>query len=155
MESLTQWWTQSGPFFPKSGQFVLIFKRSRGGLPLLLNCNAVSVAEYASISLNMTKCTWKCFNKLFWLCQGSEYAWSSYMIIDRLLKMPLVLNKPGFWIWHGRICKGYTEFRMCLIMAPYALITPEYASVCLNVPQYAWTWLNIAKCPWICLKMLE
>ena len=42
-------------------------------------------------------------HKLFWLCQGSEYAWSSYMF-DRLLKMSWVLNVPGFWIWHGCIC---------------------------------------------------
>ena len=40
-------------------------------------------------------------------------------------------------IWQGCICKCYAEFRICLIMALYASIMPEYASVYLNVPQYA------------------
>ena len=52
---------------------------------------------------------------------------------------PRVLNKPGFWIWHGCLRKGYSEFQICLIMAPYASIKPEQASICLNVPEYAWT----------------
>ena len=137
--------TQSGPFFQKSGNF------------FLPSCAPVSVAEYASIFLNMPKYPWKWLNKLLWLCQGSEYASSSYMF-GRLLKMPSVLNKPEFWIWHGCICKGYGEFWICLIMAPYPSITLEYASIYLNVPQYAWTWLNIPEClwmyeyPWICLN---
>ena len=103
--------TQSGPFFPKSGNF------------LLPSWTPVSVAEYASISLNMSKYPWKWLNKLFWPYQGSEYACSSYMF-GIILKMPSVLNKPGFWTWHGCICKGYTEFRICLILAPYVSITP-------------------------------
>ena len=61
--------------------------------------------------------------------------------------MPQVLNDPGFRIWHGCICKSYAEFRIFLIMTPYASVTPEYASICLNVPQYVSTWLNIAECP--------
>ena len=60
------------------------------------------MAEYASVSLNMSKYPWKCLNKLFWQWQGSEYAWSSYMF-NRFLKMPCVLNKPEIWIWHGCI----------------------------------------------------
>ena len=92
------------------------------------------------VSLNVSKYPLKCLNKLFWLYQGSEYAWSSYMF-NRLLKMPRVLNKARFWIWfYGCICKGYAEFRICLIMAPYASMTPEYASLCLNTLQYVWTW---------------
>ena len=143
-----------GSFVSKIRTLFSIFKKGRGGLSLLLSCASMSVAEYTSISLNIPKYSRKCFNKLFWLRLGSEYAWSSYML-ERLLKMSLVLNKPGFWIWHGHICKGYAEFRICLIMAPNASLMPEYASVYLNIPQYAWTWLNIAECPWIYLKMPE
>ena len=77
-----------------------------------------------------------------WICM------SSYRF-DRLLKMPPVLNKPGFWIWHGCIYKGYAEFRIYLIMASYTSITPEYTSIWPNTPQYTWTWLNIPECPWI------
>ena len=95
----------------------------------------------------MPKYPWKWLNKLFWLCQGSEYACSSYMF-DRLLKMPPVL-KAGFWIWHGCICKCYAVFWICLIMAQYASITPQYASICFNVPQYTWTWLNILERSWM------
>ena len=114
---LKQRWTQSGNFFPKSGHFFSISKKGQEAAPLRTICAPLSVAEYASIWLNMLKHLRKCLNKLFWLCQDSEYAWSSCMF-DRLLKMPWVLNKLGFWIWHGCICKGYAEFRICLIIAP-------------------------------------
>ena len=99
-------------------------------------------AEYAFLCLNLSKYPWKCLNELLWLCLGSEYAWSSYMF-DKLLKMLVVLNKPGIWIWHACVFKGYAGFRMCLIMDPYSSIMPKYASICLNVTQYAWAWLNI------------
>ena len=100
----------------------------------LSGCMPVSVAENVSISLTLPKYPWKWLNKLFWLCQSSKYTFSSYMF-GRCLKMPPVLNKSGFWIWHGCICKGYAEFLICLIMTSYASIMPEYASLCLNVPQ--------------------
>ena len=73
-------------------------------------------------------------------------------MFDRLFRMPQVLNKPGFWIWHGCIWKGYVDFGILLIMSPYASIMP---TICPNIPQYAWTWLNIAECPWICYKNPE
>ena len=82
----------------------------------------VSVAKYASTFLNIPQHLWKCLNKMFWFCQGSKHAWLSYMF-DKLLKMP----QPEFWIWHGCICKGYTEFQICLIMAPYTSVMPENA----------------------------
>ena len=131
MENLTQWWTQSRRFFPKSGHFFWFSKRAGETSLLLPSCAPVSVAEYA----------WKCLNNLFRLCQGTEYTWSSYKF-DLLLKMPPVLNKTGFWIW-----QGYTEFLICQIMAPYTSVMTEYASVCFNVSHYAWTWLNIAEYP--------
>ena len=141
-------------FLSKIRALFPIFKKDRVDFPSPPSCAPVSVAEYTSISLSMPKYPWKCLNRLLWLCQGSEYAWSSFMF-DRLLKMPRVLNKPGFWLWHVCICKGYAEFRIRLIVAPYVSIMPGYASVCLNVPQYAWTWRNISECPWMCLKMPE
>ena len=95
-----------------------IFKAGREGLPSPPGCAPLCVAEYVSISLNVRKYLWKGLNKLFWLFQGSEYAWS-WDMFDRLLKMTQVLNKPGFWIWHGGICRGYAELRIYLIMALY------------------------------------
>ena len=107
MENLTPKLTQSGPFFQNQDTF-LIFKKGRGDLPFSPGC--VSVSGWICIkSLNMPKYLWKYLDRLFWLCQCSEYAWSSYMF-DRLLKMPLIGNVPGFWVWHGCICKGYIEF---------------------------------------------
>ena len=50
-------------------------------------------AEYASISLSIPKCPWKCSNKPFGLCQGSWYTWSFHMAY-RLLKMPRVWSMP-------------------------------------------------------------
>ena len=83
IENLTQRWTQSGSFFLKSALYS-ISKKGREGLPSPPSCTPVSLSEYASISLNISECPWKCLNKLFWLWQGSEYVWSSYMF-NRLL----------------------------------------------------------------------
>ena len=69
------------------------FQRVQGRPPLFpISCAPVSVTEYAPVSLNMTKYPWECLIKQFLLCQGSEYAWSSY-IFHRFLNMPRVLNK--------------------------------------------------------------
>ena len=111
------------------------------------------VAEFASISQNIAKHTWNCLNKLVWLCQGSKYAWSSYMF-DRILDISHVLNTPWLWIWHSSICKCYKELSICLNMAQYPIHLPKNTSCCLSVPQYAWTCWNIAECPWQCLNKL-
>ena len=65
-----------------------------------------------------------------------------------------VLNKPGFWIWYGCICKGYAEFWICLIMAPYASVMPEYALVSLNMPEHGWVFMNVPDYAWKCLNKL-
>ena len=102
----------------------------------------------------MPKYPWKCLNKLFCLCQGSEYAWSSYMF-DRLLKMPQTLNKLGFWIRHSCICKRYAEFRMSdygsihLNNSWICLIMPYRPSICLNMTDYCWMSLNMPENAWI------
>ena len=138
-------------FLSKIRTFFSIFIKGTETSPLLSSCAPVSVAEYASISLNMPKYPWICLNKLFWLCQGPEYACSSYMF-ERLLKMPPVLNKPGFWIWHGFIWKGYAEFIICLIIW---LHRPQHALIMfLNMPEHDWILLNVPECPWKCLNKL-
>ena len=144
-ENFTRRWTQPGLFFPKSENCFQFSKRANETSPLLPSCVPVSLANYASISLNMSKYSWKYLNKLFWLCQRSGYTWSSYMF-DRLSKKPRVLNKSGFWIRHHCICKGYVEFQIYLIMALNASVIPEYALICLNVPQYTWACLDKLFC---------
>ena len=66
-----------------------IIKKGKRRLPLLSSpsCAPLSVTEYVSIPLNIPKYPWECLNKLSWLCQGSEYDWSSDMF-NILLKMP-------------------------------------------------------------------
>ena len=118
--------------------FFRFSKKAGESSPLLLSCVPVSVADYASISLNMPENPWKCLNKLFWLCQDSEHAWSSYMF-DRLLEMP-VLNKQGSE--YGTFVYA-RDTQICRFPN-----MPEYASICLNVHQYALAKLNIAECPW-------
>ena len=158
-------WTQSGFFFFQNQDIFFYFQNRAGeASPFPPSSTPVSVAEYALISLKIPKYPWECLNKLFWLCQGSEYTWLSY-IFDRLLKMYQVLNVAGFWIWHGCICRGYTQFWICLNIAQYASIMSEYASIMpgytlmslnmpehgwilLNVPEFAWKWLN--KLFWLC-----
>ena len=76
---------------------------------------------------------------ILWLRWGSEYTWSSDMF-DWLLKMRRILNGLEFWSWHGCICKGYTEFSICLNMAQYDSVTTENVLISLNMPEN--TWMN-------------
>ena len=55
MKNLTQRWTQSGPFFQKSGHFFRFSKRAGETSPITPICASVSVAEYESASLNILK----------------------------------------------------------------------------------------------------
>ena len=112
MANLTIKWIKSLPFFQNQSMFFYFL------------LSPVSVDEYASIFLNISKHSLKWLNKLFWLCQDSEYTWSSYLF-NKLLKIPRFLNMPEFWIWHGCICQCYTEFWICLNMAQYVSIIPE------------------------------
>ena len=114
-----------------------ILKKVKGRLPP--RCLVAGLRMW----MNMYQCLWIFINILkkacmFWLCRGSEYTWSSHML-GRLLKMPQVLNVSELWIWHGCICKNYTEFSIFLNMAKYASQMPENAStswcppICLNI----------------------
>ena len=81
-----------------------------------------------------------------------------------VLNMPLVLNLPKFWIYHGseyasgfkytrifniqdsRICQGYAGFRICL----------NNSWICLfmsSVSEYAWIYWNMHECAYICLNV--
>ena len=117
-------------------------------------CASVSVTEYASMYLNIHEYPWKCLNKLFWLCQGSAYAWSSYMF-DKILKLLWVLNNQGYWIWDRCVFHHYAKFRMPyfgsirLNNAYVCLDMFKYPSLCLSMAEYCWTFLNIPENPWI------
>ena len=141
-------------FLSKNRTLFPIFKKCRGGLPSLHQFRAcecgwicINISEYLWIIL------WKSLNKLFWLCQGSEYARSSYMF-DRLLKMPRVLNKPGFCIWHGCISKGYAEFGIWLHTPQLCPNIPEFTLLSLNSPENNWIFLNFTEYVWKCLNKL-
>ena len=97
------------------------------------------MAEYASISMNIPKYPWKCSNNLFWPCQGSEYARSSNMF-DRFLKILWVPNIPGFWVWHGCLCKDYIEFWICRNMSPYTLMS-------LSMSEHGWIMVDVPGIP--------
>ena len=87
MENKTQRWTQSGPLFPKSWHFFVFSIKSRV---------EQSQCQSRWICINIPEClkySWKCLNKLFWLCQGSQYT-SSSEIFDKVLNMPQALNMP-------------------------------------------------------------
>ena len=58
---------------------------------------SLNVTEHDWVLLNVPKDTWKCLNKLFWLCQGSHYASSSW-IFEKVSNMLQKLNVPEFWI---------------------------------------------------------
>ena len=120
----------SQPFFPESGNF------------FLPSCAPVNVAEYASVSLNMLKYPWKWLNELFWICQGFKYAYSSYMF-GRLLKMPPVLSKPRFWIWHGCV---FEYVWLWLHTLQERLNMPQCALMSFNVREPGWIFLNVPEC---------
>ena len=70
-------------------------------------------------------------------------------MFDKFLKMPQVINNPGFSIWHCCICKRYREFWIRLIITPYTSILPEYSSMSFNMPQYGWILFNVLEYDWI------
>ena len=87
--------------------------------------------QYPWISLNIFKKSWI-------YCSNYARALKNQIILHvrQTLNMLGALNKPGFQIWDGCICKGYPEFRICLVMLSYALIMPEYGLICLNMPKH-------------------
>ena len=127
---------QSGSFFPKSGHFFWFSKRAGEASPLPFSFTPrvwLNMYQYPWISPNILENAWiNC-----WLCQGSEYARSSDMF-DKLLKVAWVLNKP----------KGCAEFQICLIMAPYTSIMPEYALMFLNMFEHDWILLTAPEYAW-------
>ena len=120
-------------FFPKTG------------LPLHSGWVPVRVVKYASTSLTIHKYPWKYLNKLFYARALNMLDYLT--MFDRLLKMPWVLNAPGFWIWHGYY-KGYTEFWTWVNMAQYASIIPEYTLMSHNVSENCWILLNVPEYTW-------
>ena len=93
--------------------------------------------------------TWKVFCKML-----------QSQMFGRVVNMPLVLNKSGFWIclWFW-ICQSsflnVPRFWICrfLNIPGYTWISPKYAwlylnmsecvCICLNIPQYGWICLNL------------
>ena len=145
MENLNQKRIQSGPCFPpKPGHFFCqkMYERS---LPTSASCMPLSLAEYASVSLNIPKYSWKYLNKLFWLCLSSECARSSYVWqafedasdskCTKVLKIA---------------CKGYSVFKMsdkiCLAHRWHNM--PQYALISLSIKD-DWMLLIVAKYAWI------
>ena len=98
-------------FLSKIKTLSSIFKKSSQSLPSCSSCACVNVAEYAFPEIS--EYPWKCLNKLFSLCHGSEYAWSSYMF-KRLLKMLQVQNMLEILIWHVRVTQNSEYVRMWL-----------------------------------------
>ena len=49
---------------------------------------------------------------------------------------------------NGCIPKGYTEIQICLNMAQYVSIMPEYALMSLNIAEHGWILLNDPEYAW-------
>ena len=111
-------------------------------LPALPSPSYILIARLW-VWLNMHQYPWICLNILAnaWI-NCSDYAralnihdqWSSYRF-DRLFKMPRALNKTGFCKWHNylRVTQSSKYIWIFLIMAPYTLLMPKYASISLNI----------------------
>ena len=118
VENVTQRWTPTGPFFPKSGCFFFFSKTSRGGLPspqtvhlwmwqnmhqypwMSLNIleNAwINCSDYARTltMLDHVSCStgfWRCLG--FKMCQSSEYGTVVYVRVTQISEC--------HWIWFSR-----------------------------------------------------
>ena len=69
-----------------------------------------------------------------------------FWICQCFLNMPLVLNLPMFWIYQG---SEYVRVHRVLKMSEYAwLCLAKYAWICLNMLEYAWICLNLSE-PWM------
>ena len=116
--------------FSKIRAFFLQFSKTdrRAPPPPLLkpSCAPVSVAEYASISLNIPKYPWKCLNN--------------------------VLTMPEFWIWPIILQIQYVFEDASCSKCVRVLNMSEYGSIYLS---NAWIFLNITYCPSIWLSMAE
>ena len=122
----------NGKINPKMGFNEDLSQRVREASPLPPNCASVGVAEYASVSLNMSKYCWKCLNKLFWRCQCSEYGTIVYARFTQ--------SSEYVWLWL------HTP-QQCLNM-------PQYALMSLSVPEHGWILLNVFECAWKYLNKL-
>ena len=144
MENLPKRWTQSEPFCPKSEHF-RFSKRAGKDTLLPLSCTSVSMAEYASIFMNMNKYPWKCLNKLLTMPELWIHLiiWHVRQTFEDAsgCKWAVVLNMA--WLLMQRLC------RVPNITHDGSLpsIMPEDASKYLNLPQYTSTWPNITECP--------
>ena len=142
MESLTQRWSQSGSFFPKSGHIFQFSKMTGEASPFLPSWAHVNVAEYASISLNMSKYPWKCLIKLFWLSQSSEYSWSSHvrqafearMYMQGLRRVPNISDNGFIRLYNAKLCHNIPKCSsICLSMAKKAVLTVPGFSICRDI----------------------
>ena len=136
MQNLTQRWTPIGSF--SKIRTLFYFQKSAGG----------ALPQYPPISLNILE-----NGKLFWLCQGCEYAWSSYMF-HRILKILGGSRCARVLKWHSFIFKGHTEAWIWSNMVQCASIMPHYALISLTVPEYGWILLNVPEFAWKCLNKL-
>ena len=117
MENLTQRWTKSGYFFPKSMYFFYFHKRAVEitSSPLVARLRAwLNIHQYPWISPNIL-----------------ENAWMSVFYV-RVLNMPDYFTcLTVFWMWHGSICKGYTDLRNMS-----KLNMPQYTLMSLSMPEH-------------------
>ena len=138
MENLANHGRNQGFSFQNQGNFFSNFKKGRETSPEWLRM-------HRSLCLIILENAW---------INCSEYA-SVLSMHDPLTYLTGFWRCLRFWIWYVCRCKGYRKFWICLVMAPYALVMSEYASICLNAPQYAWTWLNMVEWPRAWLKIPE
>ena len=134
MGNLIQRWTHNhGLLFSKSDSFFRFSKKGSEGLPPSPPCcTHVSMDEYASIYLNIPKCSWNAC-MLFWLCP------SALSMPGHLTCLTGFWRCLGFWMCQKSeydtvvYARVYTEFWICLNI-PQNM--PEYALMSANMPDH-------------------
>ena len=129
-------------FFPK--HFFWFSKKGRGGLPFTPSCAPVGVAEYALITLSITKYPLKMLEKTVLIMPG---LWI-YLII---LRVPQAFEDA----WGSKCARVLNMMRLYMQGLHRILNITEYASMYqhLNLPRYALKTLNVAEYFWKSLKM--
>ena len=116
------------------------------------SCTPVSVADYASISLNILENAWaNCSDwaRTLKICLIILYVWQAFEGASGH-ECARVLNMTWLYMqWLQRLLNVWIWLNM-----PQCLNMPQYALMSLKMPEHGWILLNISEYAWECLNKL-
>ena len=132
--------------------FFLIFKKEQGRPSSYTLVAHLSVADYASISLNILENAWaNCsdYARALKICLIILYIWQAFESASGR-ECARVLNMTWLYMqWLQRLLNVWIWLNM-----PQCLNMPQYALMSLKMPENAWILMNISEYAWECLNKL-